>query len=93
MAFRKESELPLGLTPNDLPAWMRKSRREIDWALLVVLVMCIVVIWPLITRPGLPRNEGIQTELARTIEIAESIVIQKPVHQMIPAHGNRVWVC
>lgn len=73
MAFRKESELPLGMTPNDLPAWMRRSRREIDWAFLVALVMCVVVAWPLITRSGLPRNEGIRADLARTVEMAESI--------------------
>lgn len=74
MTFRKNAEqLPAGLTYDELPTWMRKTHREIDWALLVVGVLCLIVVWPLIDRPGLPRNNGAQVELSRTIEMGISL--------------------
>gem|GEM_PF-1301318 len=70
---RKSRELPLGITPEDLPAWMRQTRREIDWALVVIVLLCAIVVWPLIVRSGLPYTQGMQIQVNRTIEMAESI--------------------
>lgn len=75
MINRKDSELPLGLRYEDLPPWMRKTRREADWAFLVVAVLCLIIIWPLIVRPGLPYNPGMQAEVGRSVEMAESIQV------------------
>jgi hypothetical protein len=61
------------MTYDDLPEWMQRSRREVDWAFWVIVVACVVVVWPLLTRVGLPRGTDIQGQLARTIEVAESI--------------------
>ncbi|MBN2303956.1 MAG: hypothetical protein JXQ72_05740 [Anaerolineae bacterium] len=73
MLYRKNSQLPLGLTYEDLPAWMRKTRREVDWAFLGVAVLCVVVIWPFMARSGIPYNSGMQMEVSRTVEMAEGI--------------------
>lgn len=61
------------MTVEDLPSWMRASRREIDWPLLVALVVCLAISGPLIFRTGLPRSAGAQLALAETIEMAESL--------------------
>ncbi len=68
-----QRELPLNLSEDDLPVWMQRARREPDWALLVAMVLCLVVIWPLLVRTGLPRNVGTQLELGHAIEMAESM--------------------
>ncbi|HEX3051012.1 MAG TPA: 6-pyruvoyl-tetrahydropterin synthase-related protein [Aggregatilineaceae bacterium] len=73
MISRKGRELPLGITPEDLPAWMRQTRREIDWALIVVVLLCAIVVWPLVVRSGIPYTQGMQIQVNRTIEMAESI--------------------
>lgn len=69
----RRSDLPAGLTQDDLPLWMRKTRREVDWAFLGMLVVTLVVVWPLIARSGLPYNLGTRVALARTIEMADGI--------------------
>jgi len=71
--WRKTDELPLGMTPDDLPAWMRSARREVDWALWAAVGLCLIVIWPLLAQPGLPQNTETQGLIYRTIEIAESL--------------------
>lgn len=73
MIFRRKQVLPLGMTDDDLPTWMRKTRREVDWAFLVMIVLCLVVVWPFMARSGLPHNPGTQIEIGRAIEMAESI--------------------
>jgi hypothetical protein len=70
---RNKPKLPLGMTHEDLPAWMRRTRRELDWAFLVVGVLCIVVVWPFIVRSGLPYTTDARLEVIRTIEMAESL--------------------
>jgi hypothetical protein len=62
-----------GLNYDDLPVWMRKARREVDWAFLIMMVVSLVIAWPFFIRPGMPYNVGTQIELARMIEMAESI--------------------
>lgn len=73
MVFRKNTELPPCLTYDDLPPWMRKTRRGVDWAFLVVVVLCGVIVWPLFVRSGMPANPGAWVEVVRTVEMAESI--------------------
>ena len=38
MLRRSRAELPPGLTEDDLPAWMRRTRRTLDWVALGVFV-------------------------------------------------------
>ncbi|HVO70970.1 MAG TPA: hypothetical protein VMT24_13045, partial [Aggregatilineaceae bacterium] len=48
-------------------------RREVDWAFLMMMVVSLVIAWPFFARSGMPYNVGTQIELARTVEMAESI--------------------
>jgi hypothetical protein len=73
VAFRKNANLPLGLTYEDLPPWMRRTRREVDWALLVIMVVALVAVWPLLMRPGLPNTPGMRVQVSRAVEMSESI--------------------
>ncbi len=73
MTLRRNASLPPGLSYEDLPLWMRRSRREIDWAFLVMLVISLVVIWPFLIRSGLPYNSGTQAQISRALEIGESL--------------------
>ena len=66
-------ELPAGLKDEDLPAWMRKPRREVDWALIAVAVLCALVIGPFMLRPGLPPVLGYEQMAARTVEMSASL--------------------
>ncbi|MBI5957398.1 MAG: hypothetical protein HY866_01595, partial [Chloroflexi bacterium] len=73
MAFHKNAKLPLGLSYDDLPLWMRKTRREVDWAFLVMVVVGLVAVWPLVVRPGLPNTPGMRVQVSRAVEMSESI--------------------
>lgn len=73
MSWRKVDDLPLGMTIDDLPVWMRSVRREIDWAMWIAVVLCLIVAWPLLARPGLPHNNETQALIYRTVEIADNL--------------------
>ncbi len=70
---RNDQNFPPGLTYEDLPAWMRRERREFDWVFWSVVVLIVVVVWPYLTRSGLPYNLGMHQQVAYTIEMAESM--------------------
>lgn len=95
MSRRKEAELPNGLRYEDLPAWMRKTRRETDWALAVVVLLCLIVVWPLLVRSGLPHNSAAQIELNRTIEMSESlqagIIYPRWASDFNYGYGSPLW--
>ncbi len=95
MIPRTKTELPAGLTLDDLPLWMRKTRREIDWAFLGMVVVALVIVWPLFARSGLPHNLETQAELARTIEVAESIQAGTLYPRWAPdfnyGYGSPLW--
>lgn len=62
-----------GLTIDELPTWMRPRPRGIDWPLLVVLVFCLMVAWPMIVRDGLPNSSEATMQTYRIYSVAESI--------------------
>jgi hypothetical protein len=70
---RDNVEVLPGLTYDDLPVWMRKTRREVDWAFLVMTVVSLVIAWPFFVRSGMPYNVGTQIQTERAVELAESI--------------------
>jgi hypothetical protein len=62
-----------GLTIDELPTWMRPRPRGLDWPLLVVLVFCLIVAWPMIVRDGLPNSSEATMQVYRIYSVAESI--------------------
>ena len=73
MTSRDQVEVLPGLTYDDLPVWMRKTRREVDWAFLVMTVVSLMIAWPFFVRSGMPYNVGTQIQTERAVEVAESI--------------------
>lgn len=52
---------------------MRLRRRMLDWGLVVVLAFGLILILPLLTRPGLPRNTGLELYSARAAQVAQLV--------------------
>lgn len=74
MLTRKKKEaLPDGLRYEDLPTWMRRTHRELDWPFLVMALVALMSAWPFLTRAGLPVTPAMRALVARTVEMAESI--------------------
>lgn len=46
------------ITAFDLPIWMRKAQRGIDWGVLIVIALAILSAWPFLLQPGLPRTNA-----------------------------------
>lgn len=61
-----------GLEVEDLPTWMRPRYRGIDWAMVLTLILCIVVCWPILNAPvySIPRSVQAETQLYRIVEMA-----------------------
>ncbi len=57
--------------PEALPAWMQPRRREIDWRLLLVAVLCIPALWGFLTTPGLPAENDSALYIARALQTAD----------------------
>lgn len=58
---------------DDIPTWMRPRHRGIDWALLAVVLLCLVISAPLITRTGLPASPEAELEMYRIMEVSQSL--------------------
>jgi len=58
---------------HELPDWMRRAQRGIDWGFLLVLVLCIIVSAPFLFRSELPHNNANENYVYRTNDYAESI--------------------
>ena len=72
MSRRRTQELPGGLRPEDLPLWMRRTRREVD-ALIPVLALIGALVIPLLAAPGLPVTVGTQQQIVRTVEMSGAL--------------------
>ncbi|NDJ76147.1 MAG: hypothetical protein GYB65_07800 [Chloroflexi bacterium] len=90
-----DSAQPLQFSDEELPAWMRQPQRTVDWALIVVVAVCLVVMWPLLSRPSLPRNVGAQLALGHAIEMGESIqagiLYPRWAADLNYGYGSPVW--
>jgi len=50
---------------------MQPRRREIDWRLLLVAVLCIPALWGFLTTPGLPADNDSPLYIARALQTAD----------------------
>jgi len=57
---------------DELPAWMRSPRRVLDWPLVAVALLVAALAAPLVAG-SLPWSAGLRSEVARALEISESI--------------------
>ncbi len=57
----------------DLPDWMRRAQRGLDWGFLLVLALCIIVSAPFLFRSELSHNNANENYVYRTNDYAESI--------------------
>jgi hypothetical protein len=60
--------------PQTLPAWMRQSRRGVDWGILLVLALSAAAAWAFLLQGGLPRTNASENYVFRTADYAESIL-------------------
>lgn len=67
------SSLQKPLPSHELPDWMRRAQRGLDWGFLLVLVLCLVVSSPFLFRSELPHNNANENYVYRTNDYAESI--------------------
>ncbi len=58
---------------NELPDWMRRAQRGVDWGFLLVLILCLIVSAPFILRSELPHNNTSENWVYRTSDYADSI--------------------
>ncbi len=93
MLRRSRAELPPGLTEDDLPVWMRHTRRTPDWLALAVIGLCAVLLAPLLLRPGLPA--GYDPAVARAVEMRASLEANVPYPRWAPnfnyGYGSPLW--
>lgn len=62
-----------GLTPQDLPTWLRPRQYRFDYALLSVILLSLVVAWPWLQSDGLPNTIGAWESIFRIAEVADSL--------------------
>jgi 6-pyruvoyl-tetrahydropterin synthase related domain len=58
---------------HELPVWMRRARRGVDWGILLVMVMGLTVSTPFLFSSGLPRTNANENYVFRTANTAEAI--------------------
>src|SRR5690349_15466688 len=61
------------LPSHELPDWMRRAQRGVDWGFLLVLALCIIVSAPFALRSELPHNNASENYVYQTSDYAESI--------------------
>src|SRR5216683_752529 len=61
------------VTLDDLPMWMRPRRFAPDWGLLIVLGFSLILIAPLVLRPGLPQDTDAELNEYRSLEVARLV--------------------
>jgi hypothetical protein len=63
------TDIPL----QDLPLWMRRARRGVDWGVLLCMAFSLLAAWPFILQPGLPRTNASENYVFRAAEYAQAI--------------------
>lgn len=62
-----------GLTISDLPEWLRPKQNRFDYALLSMVLLCVVVAWPWLRASGIPNTMGAWEQVFRISEVAENL--------------------
>ncbi len=62
-----------GLTIDDLPEWLRPRPTRFDYALLTVILLCLVVSWPWLRNSGIPNSMGAWESIFRISEMTENL--------------------
>lgn len=64
----------INLPPQpELPDWMRRAQRGVDWGLLLVLGICLIVSAPFLMRGELPHTNASENYVYRTNDYADAI--------------------
>lgn len=73
MVPSKTPPWPVDVAYDELPGWMRRTQRAVDWPLVLVAALLVVALAPLLAQSGLPWSAGLRVEIARALEISRSI--------------------
>lgn len=57
---------------EDLPVWMRQARQNVDWGILWVIFFGLIVAWPFLLRPGLPRTNASENHVFMAADYAQA---------------------
>ncbi|NLX11470.1 MAG: YfhO family protein [Chloroflexi bacterium] len=94
MAFSTSSQTP-EIAYEELPAWMRKPRHEIDWPAILVIALAAVIAAPLLLQSGLSHSVGMQGLISRTVQMAQSIQADVLYPRWAPdfnyGYGSPLW--
>ncbi len=63
------TDIPL----EDLPIWMRRGRRGVDWGVLIVIVFSLAAAWSFIANEGLPHTNATENYVYRTADYAQAL--------------------
>ncbi|NDJ60315.1 MAG: hypothetical protein GYB67_04270 [Chloroflexi bacterium] len=58
---------------QELPIWMRRARRGIDWGVLIVIAFSVIAAWPFMLQPGLPRTNASENYVFRAEDYATAL--------------------
>ena len=63
------TDIPL----QDMPIWMRRARRGVDWGVLLSIAFSLLAAWPFVLQAGLPRTNASENYVFRAAEYAQAI--------------------
>lgn len=58
---------------HDLPLWMRRAQRGVDWGVVFVIVLSLIAALPFLIQPGLPRTNASENYVFRASDYAQAI--------------------
>lgn len=58
---------------QDLPLWMRRAQRRVDWGALLCFALSLMAAWPFLLQPGLPRTNATENYVFRTNDYAQAL--------------------
>lgn len=86
---------PVDVAYDDLPAWMRRTRRAVDWPLALIAALASALVAPWLMRPNLPWSLGLQAEAARALQMSDSFqagfVYPRWAGDFNAGYGSPLW--
>lgn len=58
---------------NELPLWMRRARRGIDWGMLIVIAFSLAISWSFVASPDLPHTNQTENYVYRAADYARAL--------------------